>query len=158
DTTFAGGEGQISHGNAVAKDIWFDWQTPTSANSGGCTSGRIIASTLYTCYNTKLQFLRYTSCSLNQAQKCATSGGTLTASNEGEIFPIILESGPPIVNVGPWVYGKTATNRPPATCFKIRVGGLTETDYGPGLLRIDYVCASGTANFGWDTTAGRCCF
>jgi hypothetical protein len=38
-----------------------------------------------------------------------------------------MESGPPIVNVGPWIYGKTVSNRPTGTCFKIRVGACEWT-------------------------------
>src|SRR5262249_54789565 len=44
DTTFAHSEGDTyGSGGLIAKDVWFDYSAPTTANApNGCTSGRVV--------------------------------------------------------------------------------------------------------------------
>ncbi|MEK6644492.1 MAG: hypothetical protein AABZ08_11350 [Planctomycetota bacterium] len=151
DTTFAGSEGQsFGAGTQVFKDVWYKY---TSQQPGGCTSGRLVVSTLGTCFNSKVQMLRIINCFAAQATQC--TGLFL----HGAIVPIPLEEGPPIVNIGPFIYGQnTGVAVTPNQCHKIRVGGLTEDDFGLGTIRIDFICTTAQAGFSWSSETGRCCF
>src|SRR5207247_7840597 len=74
-----------------------------------------------------------------------------------------LLAGPPIVNVGPLAYGQSnnlgVIGSNTSSCWKIRVGGLTENDFGPGMLRVDFRCAApqNSSTDSWDGSSGRCC-
>ncbi len=151
DTTFAGSEGQsFGAGTQVFKDVWYKY---TSQQPGGCTSGRLVVSTLGTCFNSKVQMLRIANCFATQTAQC--TGLFL----HGAIVPIPLEEGPPIVNIGPFIYGQnTGVAVVPNQCHKIRVGGLTEDDFGRGTIRVDYICTTAQAGFSWSSETGRCCF
>ncbi|MBI5763418.1 MAG: hypothetical protein HZA51_07830, partial [Planctomycetes bacterium] len=158
DTTFAGSEGQSFGGGAgqVFKDVWFKY---TVQQPGACSNGRVVVSNIGTCFNSKIQMLRVSNCNASQTTQC--SGISLIGG--ANLVPIQLEAGPPIVNVGPFVYGRSSQTITPGSangCVKLRVGGLTENDFGPGVLRVDFVCAatSNAGQAGWDANAGRCCF
>ncbi|MEK6644414.1 MAG: hypothetical protein AABZ08_10945 [Planctomycetota bacterium] len=151
DTTFAGSEGQsFGTGGQVFKDVWYKY---TSQQPGGCASGRLVVSTLGTCFNSKVQMLRIANCFATQTAQC--TGLFL----HGAIVPIPLEAGPPLVNIGPFIYGQsTGVAVVPNQCHKIRVGGLTEGDFGVGTIRIDFICTTAQAGFSWSSETGRCCF
>lgn len=158
NTTFAGSEGQSFGGGAgaVFKDVWYKYNVQ---QPGACANGRVIVSNIGTCFNSKIQMLRVSNCNASQATQCAG----ISLIGGVNLNPIQLEAGPPIVNVGPFVFGRSSQTLIPGAangCVKLRVGGLTEDDFGAGTLRIDFVCAatSNAAQASWDANSGRCCF
>lgn len=151
DTTFAGGEGQsFGQNGPVQKDVWYRYNVTPPA---GCANGRIVVSTIGTCFNSKAQLLRINNCSASASTQCAT----LSVVGGGSFLPMILEVGPPRVNVGPFVYGRSSQTAVSGQCFRVRVGGLTDDDYGAGTVRLDFVCVTPQAGFAWASTTGRCC-
>lgn len=158
DTTFAHGEGQsLSQGGVVAKDVWFEYKTPVVS---GCSQGRVTVANIYACFNSKIQMMKLKNCNDTQTNKCNLNSSLLPPGGiRGTLTQLQLLAGPPIVNLGPWVYGKGTNLAGANECWKIRVGGLTEDDFGAAVLRIDYVCQTPTdGTWAWAQEAGRCCF
>lgn len=157
DTTFAGSEGQsFGSGGQVFKDVWYKYTVP---QPGACANGRVVVSNIGTCFNSKIHMLRVSNCNASQTTQC----NGLSIIGGISMAPIQLESGPPIVNIGPFVYGRSSQTIIPGNpngCVKLRVGGLTENDFGPGVLRVDFVCnaTSDAGQAAWNANAGRCCF
>ncbi len=152
DTLFAGSEGQsFSSNGQVFKDVWYRYNVP---QPGGCSNGRVVVSTIGTCFNSKVQLLRISNCFATSTSQCTG----LTVLSGGSFTPIALETGPPRINIGPFVFGRSGQLATPGQCFKVRVGGNTEFDYGVGTVRLDYVCITPQAGFSWSAETGRCCF
>ncbi len=157
NTSLASSEGQSFGTNGqVYKDVWYRYSVP---QPGACANGRVVVSNIGTCFNSKIQMLRVSNCNATATSQC--TGLSLTGGIS--LVPIQLEAGPPILNVGPFVYGRSSQTIVPGSvngCVKLRVGGLTSSDYGAGTLRVDFVCAatSDSGQTGWDANAGRCCF
>lgn len=157
DTTFATSSGQIISNTQAYYDLWYRYNVGTAPNGApppGCNNGRIAVSTIGACFNMRVTIMRISNCNAAPSVQCAPGGFGLN----GNYTPTPLLAGPPVVNVGPFVYNRTNINAGTNTCFIFRIGGLDpDADFGPGVLRLNYVCNTPAAGWSWAVESGRCC-
>lgn len=154
DTTFASTEPiTYAQSGSIFKDVWYEYRVPSI---GSATTGRLAVSTIGTCFNSKVALLDVRNLAQpDQAIQCSSTG-VQSAQLRGFGTPVIVTLGTPAIPIAGFTYVRSNTNLVTGRKIKIRVGGINDSEFGPGMLRVSWI-PDDSAGSPWNLNAGRCC-